>query len=79
MLNGRFKGGHITRHYGQPGQQVHAVQLEMTWRSYMDEAAPWAWNQECAAGMQPLLQRLVETMLAFVEGGQPEPAAGPSA
>ena len=39
VLNGRFKGGHITRHYGQPGQGVHAVQLEMTQCSYMQEAA----------------------------------------
>jgi N-formylglutamate deformylase len=74
-VDGRFKGGHITRNYGRPADGVHAVQLEMTWRSYMDEAPPWAWNQERAAGVQPLLQRLVETMLAFVES-TPRPAAG---
>ncbi|MDH3352014.1 MAG: N-formylglutamate deformylase, partial [Gammaproteobacteria bacterium] len=37
VLNGRFKGGYITRHYGQPGASVHAVQLEIAQRAYMDE------------------------------------------
>jgi N-formylglutamate deformylase len=35
VLNGRFKGGYITRHYGRPGQGVHAVQLEMNQDAYM--------------------------------------------
>ena len=30
ILNGRFTGGYITRHYGQPEAGIHAVQLEMT-------------------------------------------------
>lgn len=38
VLNGRFKGGHITRHYGDPPDSVQAVQLEIAQRSYMDEA-----------------------------------------
>ena len=33
VLNGRFKGGHITRHYGDPGAGVHAVQLELAQRA----------------------------------------------
>ncbi len=37
VLNGRFKGGYITRQYGQPDQDVHAVQLELAQRCYMDE------------------------------------------
>jgi len=40
VLNGRFTGGYITRHHGQPAQGVHAVQLEMTQCSYMQEAFP---------------------------------------
>ncbi|MEO8923308.1 MAG: N-formylglutamate deformylase, partial [Caldimonas sp.] len=37
VVDGRFKGGHITRHHGRPAVGRHAVQLEMTWRSYMRE------------------------------------------
>ena len=62
IADGRFKGGHITRHYGRPGEGVHAVQLEMTWCCYMDETPPYAWNATRAAEVQPLLRRLVETM-----------------
>ena len=41
-LNGRFKGGYITRHYGQPDQHIHAIQLEMCQSLYMQEVAPFA-------------------------------------
>ncbi|NIL95181.1 MAG: N-formylglutamate deformylase [Woeseiaceae bacterium] len=39
VLNGRFKGGFITRHYGDPGNDIHAIQLELAQRAYMDEAS----------------------------------------
>ena len=65
VLNGRFKGGYITRHYGQPGQGVHAVQLEMTQCSYMQEALPFDYLPELAAGVQPHLRRMLEAVLAF--------------
>lgn len=39
VLNGRFKGGYITRHYGDPGKQVFAVQLEIAQRAYMNEVS----------------------------------------
>ena len=59
VVDGRFKGGHITRHYGRPHEGVHAVQLEMSWRAYMDEAPPYHWHEERAAAVTPLLERLV--------------------
>jgi len=37
VVNGRFKGGYITRHYGKPEKDIHAVQLEIAQRAYMDE------------------------------------------
>ena len=67
-VDGRFKGGHITRFYGRPADGVHAVQLEMTWRCYMDEVPPFAWHDGRAAAVQPLLQQLVQAMLGFAEG-----------
>lgn len=38
VANGRFKGGYITRHYGEPANGIHAVQLELAQCNYMDEA-----------------------------------------
>ena len=67
VLNGRFKGGHITRQYGNPAKGVHAVQLEMTQCSYMQEALPFDYLPEVAARVQPTLRRLVEAALAFVQ------------
>ncbi len=68
-VDGRFKGGHITRFYGRPADGVHAVQLEMTWRCYMEEAPPFAWHDGRAAQVQPLLKQLVQAMLDFAEDG----------
>jgi N-formylglutamate deformylase len=65
VVDGRFKGGHITRFYGQPEHGVHAVQLEMCWRCYMDEAPPWRISPQRQAHITPVLRRLVEVMLAW--------------
>ncbi len=65
VVDGRFKGGHITRHYGQPASGVHAVQLEMCWRAYMDESPPWRWDAARAAEVTPLLQALVQLMIEW--------------
>lgn len=63
VVDGRFKGGQITRRFGQPAKGWHAVQLEMCWRAYMDEAPPYRWNDERAAQVTPLLRALVQTMI----------------
>jgi N-formylglutamate deformylase len=62
VVDGRFKGGHITRQYGRPQHGVHAVQLEMCWRAYMDETPPYRWHEARAAEVTPLLRRLVLAM-----------------
>ena len=67
VLNGRFKGGHITRHYGQPAQQVHAVQLEMTQLAYMQEAMPFEYLPQRAEQVLPILQRMLRAVLAYAE------------
>ncbi|MFC7302480.1 N-formylglutamate deformylase [Cognatiluteimonas weifangensis] len=58
VTNGRFKGGYITRHYGDPDHGVDAVQLEISQRSYMDEASS-AWDETRARQLQPLLRDLL--------------------
>lgn len=54
VLNGRFRGGFITRHYGDPEKNVHAIQLELSQRNYMDEQS-FAYNKDKA-------QRLIATI-----------------
>ena len=61
VLNGRFTGGYITRTYGRPGERVHAVQLEMAERAYMDEGAPYRYRDDLAQRLVPVLRRLIET------------------
>ncbi|NCT83659.1 MAG: N-formylglutamate deformylase [Comamonadaceae bacterium] len=67
VVNGRFKGGYITRHHGRPEQGRHAVQLEMCQRCYMDEAADpaGAFDETRAAEVAPLLESLLQEMLAW--------------
>jgi N-formylglutamate deformylase len=65
VTDGRFKGGHITREYGRPDAGVHAVQLEMCWSCYMEEASPYALHGERSERLAPLLRRLLETALAW--------------
>jgi len=65
VVNGRFKGGHITRHYGQPEQGVHAVQLELTQRTYMREAAPFDYLPQVADRVRPVLRRFVQALIDF--------------
>lgn len=67
VLNGRFTGGYITRQYGNPAGGVHAVQLEMTQSSYMQEKLPFDYLPEVAAGVQPHVRRMIEAVLAFAE------------
>lgn len=62
VVNGRFKGGYITRHYADPGNGVQAVQLELAQLNYMDEDA-FEYLPERAAPTQALIRRLLETAL----------------
>ena len=67
VFNGRFKGGHITRHYGQPQARIHAVQLEMSQLVYMNEIAPFAYREDLAAQVQPLLRELLQTCVTWAQ------------
>ena len=65
-VNGRFKGGYITRQYGQPDRQVHAMQLEMCQYLYMDEAPPFGYRPDNAATVLPVLQECVGAALDWI-------------
>ncbi|MCB5301099.1 N-formylglutamate deformylase [Yersinia bercovieri] len=67
ILNGRFKGGHITRAYGLPQQHQHAVQLELSQLNYMSETEPYPYLPERATHLQQLLQQLINRMLLWGE------------
>jgi N-formylglutamate deformylase len=62
-VNGRFKGGYITRHYGAPARGVQAVQLELAQRHYMDEET-FAYNEAKAPAVQQLIEKLLRICLA---------------
>jgi len=63
-VNGRFKGGYITRRYGQPSSDVHAVQLEMCQRLYMEEVPPFAYDAALASRIQPVLRNMLSSALS---------------
>lgn len=62
VLDGRFKGGYITRRYGDPGGDIHAMQLELAQRSYMDEQSQ-RFDDELAARLQRVLSAVLESYL----------------
>jgi N-formylglutamate deformylase len=63
VIDGRFKGGYITRHYGRPADAIHAVQLEMCWRCYMAEATPFRLDGARVARIEPLLRRMLQLLI----------------
>ncbi|MGM3173551.1 N-formylglutamate deformylase [Dickeya lacustris] len=67
VLNGRFRGGYITRAYGLPEQHQHAIQLELAQCNYMDEQPPFCWQPDKAQTLQPMLAQLVQTLMATAE------------
>ncbi|MCH2547725.1 MAG: N-formylglutamate deformylase [Alphaproteobacteria bacterium] len=68
VLNGRFKGGYITRNYGVPDAGCHVLQLEMAQRAYMNEQAPFDYSHEKAAEMQrKVLEPLIKALINWTE------------
>jgi N-formylglutamate deformylase len=59
VVDGRFKGGYITRHFGAPDGHVHALQLEMVQACYMDETRRSSYDAARAAALIRVLERLV--------------------
>lgn len=78
ITNGRFKGGYTTRHYGRPAQGIHAIQMELACRSYLQEPEgpldahnwPPQYDETAAAPLRAVLKRIVATCIRF--GGAPQ-------
>jgi len=72
VTDGRFKGGWTTRHYGRPESGVHAIQMELAMRGYIDEVAPqdWPppWDSARAAACQDILRDVLLAALDFAMG-----------
>jgi N-formylglutamate deformylase len=66
VLNGRFQGGYITRHYGKPDKNNHAIQLELSQRCYMDEKR-MRYDENSANDVAETIKRMLQ---AFVASGQ---------
>jgi N-formylglutamate deformylase len=63
VLNGRFKGGWTTRHYGQPGQGVHVIQMELAQSTHLQsESPPFAYCDAKAARLRPILAQILQTL-----------------
>ncbi len=77
IIDGRFKGGYITRHYGRPDGGVHAVQMELACRGYMHETPgpvtedqwPVPYDAAFAAPMRATLTRVLQACIAFAGRG----------
>ena len=65
VVNGRFKGGYITRQYGRPAQGVHLLQIEVAQDCYMDEAPPYRYAADRAQPLIDVLQQLVQPLQAW--------------
>ncbi|HEY5047490.1 MAG TPA: N-formylglutamate deformylase [Rhizomicrobium sp.] len=78
VTNGRFKGGYTTRHYGDPGHGVHAVQLELAMRAYMDEPDtlfadnwPSPYEPRRAESLRATLKDVLQSCIRFARGEKP--------
>ena len=66
VLNGRFRGGWTTRHYGRPRDGVHAIQMEISQHTYLAaEAPPFAYDEARAARLRPVLAGMLHDLAAL--------------
>ena len=66
VQNGRFVGGYITRHFGDPSNNIHAVQIELSQATYMDEDN-LSWSDEKAAKVQPVFQQIFQAVSEWTQ------------
>jgi formiminoglutamase len=70
VVNGRFKGGWCTRHYGRPDKGLHAIQMELAQSTHLaTEAAPFAFDAQKADALRPILADILARLDALGRGG----------
>ena len=67
-INGRFVGGYITRHYGDPARNVHALQMELAQQAYMDETPDNPYRPERAAKLIAVLNEVMQVLVHWTPG-----------
>jgi N-formylglutamate deformylase len=72
VVNGRFRGGYTTRHHGHPDTGIHAIQMELACRGYIDEPAvpsdanwPTPFDRVRAAPLVAHLDRILTACLTW--------------
>ena len=65
VVDGRFKGGYITRRYGSPAHEVHALQIELNQRTYLRDGSRRAFDEAKAAALTVVLRAVCEAMLRW--------------
>lgn len=66
VVDGRFKGGYLTRSNGDPANGVHALQMELCQDLYMDETPPFAYREVLAERLQPTLRAMLQAVLGWL-------------
>lgn len=65
ILNGRFKGGWTTRHYGRPAEGQHAIQMEIAQSAYLsEEMPPWQSDDAKAALLRSHLKNILNALVS---------------
>lgn len=72
VLNGRFRGGWTTRHYGRPDKGVHAIQMELAQSTHLaSETPPFAYEPtkglELSIHLKAILKRIETVALTLTE------------
>jgi N-formylglutamate deformylase len=71
VLDGRFTGGYITRHYGRPVEGIQAIQLELAQITYMQEEHPYSFEATLAADLRPVLKQMLHGVLRWLGSTYP--------
>lgn len=68
VLDGRFKGGWTTRHYGRPDENIHAIQMEISQRCYLvREEPPFSYDAVRAVQLQKVLRRILTSLINTIK------------